>query len=171
MTGDWPPCRAGSLTRPWRAHRARPTIASTGPQHVLIGDGAASPDMLRSNDAHITRFHPVRNAVMVQAVCTTSLALAVASFVFFVASAVWAAVLAYRVKEASRPRRRRLPAWLPRRGRRPRRRNVPELTELLKAATGLIDAIVKAGPSLAGLVASIAFLAIAAWAASGGHGQ
>lgn len=107
---------------------------------------------------------------MVQAVCTTSLALAVASFVFFVASAVWAAVLAYRVKEASAAATKAASMVAAQRAEAAAP-NVPELTELLKAATGLIDAIVKAGPSLAGLVASIAFLAIAAWAASGGHGQ
>ena len=107
---------------------------------------------------------------MVEAVCTVSLALAVASFVVFVASAIWAAFLSYRVKDASAAATKAASALAAQRAEAPTP-NVPELTELLKAASGLIDAIVRAGPSLAELVASLAFLAIAAWAASGGRGQ
>jgi hypothetical protein len=44
---------------------------------------------------------------------------------------------------------------------------VPELTDLINALTGAINAIKSAGPGLAGLGASILFLGIAAWAARG----
>jgi hypothetical protein len=47
--------------------------------------------------------------------------------------------------------------------------SVSDLTELIKALSTAIDAIRNAGPSLAGLAASLVFLGIAAWAATSGH--
>ena len=105
---------------------------------------------------------------MVELVCKVAVALAVASFVVFVASAIWAAVVAYKLKDASAAAASAAKAGASRAAAAAP--DLPQLTDLVKAVTGLIDSIVKAGPSLAGLVASIAFLAIAAWAASGGSG-
>ena len=102
---------------------------------------------------------------MVEAVCRVSVALAVAGFIVFAASAIWAAVLAYRVKEASAAATKAASVVDAQKAEAPTA-NAPKPRKLLKAAAALIDAIVKAGPSLSGLVASIAFLAIAARAAS-----
>jgi hypothetical protein len=41
-----------------------------------------------------------------------------------------------------------------------------DLTDLVKALTSVIEQISKAGPGLAGLIASILFMAVAAWAVS-----
>lgn len=43
---------------------------------------------------------------------------------------------------------------------------IGDLSELFKAITGALDVVVKAGPGLAGLIASILFLGVGCWAST-----
>jgi hypothetical protein len=102
---------------------------------------------------------------MITWVCGTALVLSIVSFIVFVASEIQAARTVGKAVEASSSaakiaseavQRQAAPAP-----------TVPELTDLINALTGAINAIKSAGPGLAGLGASILFLGIAAWAARG----
>ena len=106
---------------------------------------------------------------MIALICYVALGLSVLSFLVFLLSAAHAAWIANKAVATSTSAAEAANRTVRAQAATQNMPSVSDLTELIKALTGAIDAVRNAGPSLAGLVASIVFLGIAAWAAASGH--